>query len=260
MLPTLNMTKNTSKTIFSFLILGMLVQSFFHVRNTSAQESQPLLQSPENPATEGGEVITQDESIEPIVTTSEENPTPETPFPDSEEILPSSPANEEPTVPQEIVPTAQEIQIETPNLYGPTKEYIPQGKVRKNPAPIQLSKNRSKNKSNYTLENTAPVSHSCSASPFIVNMKSSTYKESSVKVKLSEAVVGKIVLGDTPYGFDVLLQESVVSTSTKDLPFIVKITKQSNPQKGSFVVPVFFETKSKAGEKSIAYCQLVIQN
>jgi hypothetical protein len=254
MLPTSNMTKNTSKTIFSFLILGILVQSFFHVRNTSAQESELLLQSPENPVTEGNEVITQDESTEPIVTT------PETPSPDSEEILPSSPINEEPAVPQEIVIVSPEIQVETPNLYGPTKEYIPIGKTKKNPAPIQISKNRAKNNEDYILENTTPVSHSCNASPFIVNMKSSVYKESSVKVKLSEAVVGKIVLGDTPYGFDVLLQESIVSTSTKDLPFIVKITKQSNPQKGSFVVPVFFETKSQSGEKSIAYCQLVIQN
>ena len=257
MLPTSNMTKNTSKTIFSFLILGILVQSFFHVRNTSAQESEPLLQSLENPVinpAEGNEMITQDESTETIVIT------PEMPFPDSEEVLPSSPTNEEPAVPQEIVPVAPEIQVETPNLYEPTKEYIPRGKTKKNPAPIQLSKNRAKNNENYILENNAPVSHSCSASPFMVNMKGSTYKESSVEVRTSETGTGKIVLGDTPYGFNVLLQESIVSSSTKDLPFIVKITKQSNPQKGSFVVPVFFETKSQAGEKSIAYCQLVIQN
>jgi hypothetical protein len=260
MLPTLNMTKNTSKTIFSFLVLGILVQSFFYVRNTNAQESQPLLQSPENPANEESEVVTQDESTEPIVITPEENPTLETPIPDSEEVLPPPPSNEEPAVPQEIIPVAQEIQIETPNLYGPTKEYIPRGKTKKNPAPIQLSKNRAKNNENYILENNAPVSHSCSTSPFMVNMKGSTYKESSVKIKMSETGTGKIVLGDTPYGFNVSLQESIVSTSTKDLPFIVKITKQSNPQKGSFVVPVFFETKNQVGEKSIAYCQIVIQN
>ncbi len=263
------MTKNTSKTIFSFLILGLLTQSFFHIRNTSAQES-------EIPSTEtDGQESTPTESLggnEGQVAGVETGTTVEEPS--APEVIPSETQNQAPQeeivvlAPAEPVPppvtvsepnspvatqpvvvkTTEEDKEEPENIISPI--YIPPANIPK----ISVRPPERK------IQIDPSADHSCRMENFTANMTSQNSLEKKIILTGSASTAKDIEVLGVPSGFKIKFKknnQTKTSISAEQTTNIL-IEKMVTAQKGNFNVSFVFT--EKGSKNSSIICQMNLIN
>jgi hypothetical protein len=221
--------------------------------NNPPQENVPG-ESTENTPTE--EVPVEIAPIEAAPVEQINAPATNTPEMPAEETITTQPAEEQFT--QEIVEESEYPAEET--KYEPTKEFIPEGMYKKNPAPVKILKLNQTKQDNLKLNINKNTQNFCNFSPNKINLRSTNYLETTVNIHSGDTN-NYLIVGDTPKGINIKIKEnnqSEYSVGTKK-SVIISISKNSNSQKGSFNIPIILSSNNQ-GIKSDSICQLIIEN
>ncbi len=263
------MTKKTSKTIFYFLILGLLTQSFLNTRNTSAQES-------ETPSIEiDGQESTPTESLgenDGQVAGAETNTTAEEPS--APEVIPSETQNQAPQeeivvlAPAEPIPppvTVTEPQppvVTQPVVVKTTEEDVDESEIVISPIyipPANLPK-ISVRPPERKIQIDPLADHSCKMENFTANMTNQNSLEKKIILTGSASTAKDIEVLGVPSGFKIKFKknnQTKTSISSEQTTNIF-IEKMAMAQKGNFNVSFVFT--EKGSKNSSIICQMNLIN
>ncbi len=215
-----------NKYAFTIIALGISLIS------TNVSYSEELLESAEQ---------------EPTATTTEETLSPE-------ESLPTTPETE--LDPGLVLPT------ETPALEEAMISLTPESPVLEKIQPLNLQKDlltERKVTKKITIDKNA--SHSCQSDQFSIVLRDGISSNVEIKlVKNLDNILETLEIGSLPKGIDVKINDTYIkSIDPIQNSITITLSKQTDAQKGSFNVPIFYT--SKTSEKtSVSICQINIIN